>query len=267
MEQKNDGYIGVAPPAPKNPGPTMVTDDTERYRARGKKTLPPPPTSFPWSLGFSEFVVHVLTTTDDGAPSWHSPMWRLARMVYGYFKEGTPPEWAFDQVDQVIRSKGCDWATALQDPELTDSEDAYVEFESLWRKVRIPPNKTPLAAALEKAEAYPLKTNRSEKRAAPKYDRFISVVAWLQVSMGDQDIMVPCHTFDTLLQTSALMISRWRRWALADRYVVITAMHECDVKKFADRKATHFRFDVTRWPDLAKAAHPDAVARWEAGGQ
>jgi hypothetical protein len=138
-------------------------------------------------------------------------------------------------------------------------EDAHAEVMDAWDKVRYLPGFSPLANAVELADRCPLRLlAETKQRRTDGYERFISVAGWLQVSMGDRDIMLPVHELAPLLDVDPMTISRYRKWAKEDGFLREVAPHEFKGKG-KKGKATTFRFDVSRVPVLMERAQDGSV--------
>ena len=195
-------------------------------------------------------MLHLLEERIDLEVVYPPPFFEFVRMVKGYWPEGKAAEEAFDAIEPIVRKFGA-WppTTGGDTPE---GEEAFAQFTTTWRKVRYRPDETPLDNAAAKAKAYPLGTLRSQKRPVPKYDRFVSLAGWLQVTMGDRPIMLPCHGVDEILKTTPNMVSVWRQWAIEDGFLKVTKPHS--FHPHGRSEATEFRFAVNRWACLAKVA-------------
>jgi len=206
-----------------------------------------------WSLPLPQFVKAVVVELEDYDEPFPSPFFHFVRKLRSFWAEGTiTADAAFDEVTPIIRRLGRGWPAGGGNSEL-DDEEAYTEFVTLWAKVRYRADETPLTNAAVKAKAYPLGTLRSnKKRPLPGYDRFISLAGWLQVSMGDRPIMLPCRACAEALKTTSRMVSIWRQWAVEDEFLKVQQEHR--YHPGGKSEATVFRFDVGRWKCLSKVA-------------
>jgi hypothetical protein len=204
-------------------------------------------TSF-WSLPLPAFVAEALERSGANGEDWQA-LFAFVRLVRSYFNEGVKAEDVFDKVAPIIHKLG-DWQEYFA--EATDDDEAFTLFVSTWGKVRYRADETPLTNAVAKAKAYPLGTLRSQKRRVAKYDAFVSVAGWLQVSMGDRPIMLPCRAVAEALKTTPKMISIWRQWAIEDEFLIVVKAHRFNPGGKSD--ATQFRFDTSRWKILSKVA-------------
>jgi hypothetical protein len=133
-------------------------------------------------------------------------------------------------------------------------EDAHAEFYGAWDQVRFLPGRMPLESALEYADRLPLELNAETREGRPEgYQRFISIAGWLQVGMGDRNILLPVEDLAEALGVQPMTVSRYRKWAEEDGFLKQVKGH---VYKGKGRggKATEFRFKVGRFPILREAA-------------
>lgn len=204
-----------------------------------------------WKLPLPEFLKHVLGELEAYDEVYPPAFFVFVRMCKGYWPEGKKGESAFDEVAPIVKKLG-GWPPSHGGEDI-DGEEAFTEFVTLWEKIRYRPDETPLTNAAVKAKAYPLGTLRSnKKRPLPGYDRFVSLAGWLQVSMGDKPIMLPCRGCGEVLKTTARMVSLWRQWAIEDGFLKVQQEHR--YHPGGKSEATVFRFDVGRWKCLSKVA-------------
>ena len=130
-------------------------------------------------------------------------------------------------------------------------EDFRMELLSNWDQVRYIPGWTPLENALSKADEFPLGVGKDELTSG--YERFVSLAGWLQVTMGDRAILLPCHKLAEVLGVQPMTISRYRRAAIAQGFLRQVKPHKVRAR------ATEFRFDVSQFECLTDAAKPEAV--------
>ena len=166
---------------------------------------------------------------------WKSSLWEFTRLIRGRCDEATTANHAFGAVDKVIESLG-GWGEVFD----MDRDEAHAEFVTNWPKIRFRPDEDPLEQALLKAKAHPVRAPAREDRryATPRYDQFVSFVGWLQWSLGDQPIYLPCLRVSEVLHTSPRMISMWRQMAVEEGILKLTAEHEFRSK--GGSKATEF---------------------------
>ena len=217
----------------------------------------------PYTLGITAFVQwaieeHVNTQGEEyeHGTAWHTPLWTFVRLCKGYFDrcgDGDADE-AFDAVDAVVQQLPGGWVGSF---DVLDDEDAYAEFTACWHKVRYRPGFGPLPTAIKMAKEQPLIPARCEKRKLDGYMMFVSAAGWLQVCMGNKSIMLPCrkvaeHLTGAGVKCTQMTVKRWRDWALADGYLVVTGEHK--YHPGGRNISTRFRFDVSRWDVLSKKA-------------
>jgi len=231
---------------------TQDSQDIQRNTASSATSAEVPASSLSfWKLPLSGFLKHVLGELEAYDEIYPPAFFVFVRMCKGYWPEGKKADAAFDEVAPIVKKLG-GWPPSFGNEEI-DGEEAYAEFVTLWDKVRYRPDETPLTNAAVKAKAYPLGTLRSTKdRPLPGYDRFVSLAGWLQVSMGDKPIMLPCRACAEILHTTARTVSSWRQWAVEDGFLKIQQEHR--YHPGGESEATVFRFAVNRWPCLSKVA-------------
>jgi len=209
-------------------------------------------------VGFIRNLVEFLA--DEDCPEWWSPLFTFTRAVKGWYEEGVELDRAFDAVDRAMHLLG-GW-TILGLDEVPDAETAYECFTHAWGRVRFRGDEGPLEQALAKAKAYPLSTARERGRKMPKYDRFVSVAGWLQVTVGDRNILLPVRQVASLLKTVPCRVSIWRELAKKDGYLAEAKAHVFHGKLGVGR-ATEFRFDTQRWGCLQAAAASGCAAHFD----
>jgi len=184
--------------------------------------------------------------------TYHTPLWTFTRAVRSFYGEDVDPHEIFFKVESVIfRKGGWDILNTGLEP-----ADIYFEFVCNWARVRYKIGETPLGNALEKAQAHPLQPERASRYRAflARYSRFVSLAGWLQVAMGDRSILLPCEKIGELLGENKKTVSRLRQIAVQDGYLVEVRKHS-----FAGRRATEFRFDVSRFADLLEMAQAETA--------
>lgn len=138
--------------------------------------------------------------------------------------------------------------------------DALAEFIDIWLKSRFMPGHDPIEQAADAARRMRLLPTPDimeirpvgEKGDETDYIFFLSVAGHLQVAMGDRSIMLPCDKLGALMRVSKMTISRYRRWAIEDKYLETTKAAKFRSKGRGD--ATEFRFAVERWSCLEEKA-------------
>jgi len=210
---------------------------------------------------FAEFVKGLVAAeTDADCPEWWTPLFAFTRAVKGWYEEGVESDRAFDAVDRAMHLLG-GW-TILGLDEVPDSEAAYEFFAHGWGRVRYRGDAGPLEQALARAKAYPLSTARERGRKMVKYDRFVSLAGWLQVTVGDRNILLPVRQVAALLKTVPCRVSIWRELAKKDGYLAEAKAHVFHGKLGVGR-ATEFRFDTARWDCLQAAAASGCAAHFD----
>ncbi len=178
----------------------------------------------------------------------HTPLWTFTRLVKSYFKAQNlviNAGQAFAEVDELIR-----WTKHF---DILDDEEAYDEFESNWNKIQFYLGENALDRSIRQAEAYPLDPG---SMALPRYKLFISMAGWLQVSAGDNYILLPCkNVTDAFIRhgiaCNKMNVSRMCNRAIGAGYLREVKGHKFDPKDpQAERLATRFRFDLSHFPIL-----------------
>lgn len=218
------------------------------------------------ALGIPEVVglaieAHELDEGRDNHTPWgpyHTQLWSFTRSVKSHYPEGTDPHCVFFEIEDEIEQRG-GWA--ILDTDLTD-EELYFEFVCNWNAVRFRDGETPLGNAVAMADTHPLMPARASKSKDRLigYARFISIAGWLQVAMGNCEILLPVDTLAPILGVSAMTVTRYRQTAIRDGYLKVVQEHS-----HPKRRATEFLFDVTRFSVLHEKAQLGTGASFEAG--
>jgi hypothetical protein len=205
------------------------------------------------SISISEVVDHALavnerfevSTDPDHYLDYHTPLWDFTKAVKGFFVDGTDPELVFDFIEDEITNRG-GW-TILELP--IEEDEIYERFIYTWDRIKFSGDQNLLAVANDLAQETPLEAERSGRRsgALTGYSEFVSVAGWAQVLRGDQPIYLPCKLVAALLNTNTMRVTRWRSLAIKHGYLEIVAEHSLEKKK-----ATEFRFNVSRFPELSQ---------------
>jgi hypothetical protein len=257
----------VRTPTTKTPVTSdLVSSVTQRYRdtenqetqepQRNKRTTLSSPSQGlkNHSMSISEVVDHALAVNErretvndpDHYHSYRTPLWDFTRAVKGFFVDGTDPDLVFDFIeDEITNREG--W-TILELP--INDEEIYERFVYTWDRIKWSGEQDTLKVAYDLAQETPLEPERSGRRAGALtgYSEFISVAGWAQVLRGDQPIYLPCELVSKLLNTNKMRVTRWVSLATAhDKYLKKVADHS-----YPKRKATEFRFDISRFPELSQ---------------
>jgi hypothetical protein len=94
------------------------------------------------------------------------------------------------------------------------------------------------------------------------YEQFLSIAGWLQVGMGDRNILLPVHKLASLLEVDPRTIGRYRQWAIVDGFLVEVAEAQHD-----SGRATEYRFNVARCRMLEEAAQQGTQESYHAANQ
>lgn len=198
-----------------------------------------------------EIVIEALEKTFD-VPAWQA-LFNFVRIVKSHFPAKTTAERAFDEIDPIIQSAG-GWKEYFETIE--DADQALMQFVGTWPKIRFCPGMSPFENAFATAKFHKIRTERGRRRKElAKYDAFVSLAGCLQVTMGNNPILLPCDTIAKLLTVTPKTVSFWREWAITDGYLVIVKRHQFATNGIG--RATTFLFDTRRDPVIHAAAHRD----------
>lgn len=179
-----------------------------------------------------------------------SPIFTFTRALRSKLDETTTIDQVWPTLARIVSRCG-GWP--LNFPGVADERDAFAAISEAWERIRYREGAGPLENALVKAVAKPLGVPRGDR--APGFNEFISLCAWLQVTVGNKPICLPCKKIAELLGVAPITISTWRRWAVLDNYLVQVREHAFR-KAGTLTRATEFRFDVSRWDLLSQKAAP-----------
>ena len=188
---------------------------------------------------------------ENGYPEgiYHTLLWSFTRAVKSCFREeANPQDVFFDFVHPEIERRG-GWESIFEC--YWDAEDICMEFVCNWDSVRYNIGESPLENAAAKADAHGLRPARCDRHPGRlrRYARFVSIAGWLQVTMGNRPILLPCEKLAELLDVSPKAISRYRQMATRDGYLLESQKHN----RIAGR-ATEFVFNVKRFSSLQTKA-------------
>ena len=122
------------------------------------------------------------------------------------------------------------------------------EIENIWNKTRFPPGMSPIPHAMAMADRKPLQLN--DDGGSEKYVQFVSTAAWLQVTMGNRNILLPCHKLAPFFNVAPKTIMNWTHKAERDKLLKRVKRYTGKPERLADE----FRFDVKRWKILQDRA-------------
>jgi hypothetical protein len=210
--------------------------------------------------GLQYFVRPTRAFHGDEAPETplpYQPLFYFIRLVKAHpeMASASATE-ALDKVGRVLAA----WRHAVPEEDRYDDwypwlavteDDSEAEFLDTWDQVRYFPGWRPLAVAVELSRRRPVKPSPEHTRRYTRgYAEFVSVAGWLQVAVGNANILLPVKELSELLGGVAEMtVCRYRRWAVEDGF-----LREVRHSSHADKRATEFRFNVARVPMLAEAA-------------
>jgi hypothetical protein len=258
--------------------PEVLASDKDRLQrtkdfpqdAAPKIPTPPSP-----ELPAAEYLAHLIDYRNTGylafgsSEHWHTPMFHFVRYLklHPDFAKLSAAEACRTMSEimsrwRVKQPTGPDlWAFWFQ----VARDDAHAEIFSAWDTVRYLPGCDPLQQAVERAKRMPLLPAPEHQAKRPaKYADFLSVAGWLQVTMGNRPIMLPVEKLDKILGVEPMTISRYRKWAIEDKYVKEVRPYEFHGKGKGG-KATEFYFDVSRWKCLMEAAAKGTVESFSVG--
>lgn len=199
------------------------------------------------------------------ARKWESPLFQLVRLLRTHrdLKSATAPE-AWQAVAKVMQGwqddfkrRGRSVVSVWDEYFGIGTDEAQAEMLDSWDKVRYLPGLSPLQSAAEMSEQMPViisDEKRLERGAA--YERFVSLAGWLQVTVGDRNILLPVKEIAVMFKMTTMTISRFRRNAIKDGF-----LDEIKASEFKKHKATEFRFHVERVPILAERACDSSSSR------
>ncbi len=200
-----------------------------------------------------ELVNHRMVLTNPDW-KWQTPLFFFVRAVKTHPNlRGLEVAEVFEQVDRVVqtwgRAKGknvCGWQHFF----FISKEDASAEFLGSWDKIRYLPGESSLDQALQQAQETPLRLPKEIiGKRSERYPAFVSLAGWLQVVVGDGNILLPVDKLADLLQVEPMTISRYRGWAVQDNFLKEVKAYHFKGKGQRGR-ATEFRFNVARVPVL-----------------
>lgn len=193
---------------------------------------------------------------------WESPLWHLIRLARVHPQLG---HLAGPEVFGILEGLVIRWAMAISDQPGQDvwkvvlgvgRDDAQIEIYDAWDRVRERPDTNPIEQALGMAFAHPLKLPWEHLQGRPSiYPRFVSLAGWQQVLCGDRPILLPVASVGELLRIPGMSVSRLRNKAIQDGYLEAVRLHDRQ-----RGRATEFRFDLTRFPQLESRARESAPA-------
>jgi hypothetical protein len=175
---------------------------------------------------------------------WFTDLWSFTRLIKGHpSMTGKSAIEAADSVQQIFLEldpyETDPWARWLQ----SDSGDPRMEFVHTWGKIKYKPGYSPLNAAIEQEDQEPWNPPPQYEVPTEKYRRFLGIARQLQIIMGDRNIFLPCEKVAAAMGVDPMTISRYRRWAIKDRLLIVQREHKFRGKGAGE--ATEFRFAET----------------------
>jgi hypothetical protein len=199
---------------------------------------------------------------------WVSPLFHFIRYAkaHGDLRNKTAKA-AFANVEKTVRSwnrqelKGgkCPWRVWFK----LSRDDAETEFVGAWDAIRYLPGDTPLQGAWEQARCG---CNLPDSIAAKRpegYAKFIALAAQLQVEMGDRNIFLPVEEVAEVMDVTTTTVSRYRRWAIADGFLVEVKKAVRGSRGKGTGRATEFRFNIACSERLAELAQEGTQVSFE----
>jgi len=119
---------------------------------------------------------------------WQSTSWHFTRMCKGH------P--SFKNVSAAQAFEAIDWSLTGFD------EEERMQFLREWNRVKCFVGWSPVDWAVSMASQKPLGTDQYRAGLLTTYARFISIAGWLQVVVGDRDILLPCEKLAGILGCS-----------------------------------------------------------------
>jgi hypothetical protein len=232
------------------------------------------PSTLPFDVYLGKAVEEFGRWEEEGrnGGDWQSPLFYFVRLVKAHpaLAQESAKE-AFRKIEKNMEkwvTKGAPLPRAQMWERWLDisRDDAQAEFLSAWDKVRYLPGYAPLDNAIEQARRYPLAPRPEVADRRPDgYPMFVSIAGWLQVGMGDSNILLPVKELAPFLGVQPITISRYRKWAVEDGY-----LREVRPYRFAGTgkrgQATEFRFDVGRFQVLQDTAKDGTEEGFEQAG-
>jgi hypothetical protein len=165
--------------------------------------------------------------------------WTLMRR-----REGKEPEFGY--------IKGKPWEEWFETPAV----DARAAWVDCWERARFRPGEGPLQQAVKAARAMRLLLPPAiieirptgEPRDEQDYEFFIGIAGHLQVVNGDQPIRLPCANIGEIMQVSKMTVSRYRKWGVEDKFLVVVREHE--FRSRGGGSATEYRFNTDMYQAL-----------------
>ncbi|MCB9480025.1 MAG: hypothetical protein H6821_17370 [Planctomycetaceae bacterium] len=130
--------------------------------------------------------------------------------------------------------------------------DCREYFFWVWFEIRKLLGDQPLLRAVARAERHTIWFDRDRDA---KYNRFLSIIYFLQGENGGMDILIPVKTYAPLLGCSMMQISRYTGEAKRRGFLRLTK--EASRKH---RKAAQYQVDVSRMREVAGIEFPESAA-------
>jgi hypothetical protein len=197
--------------------------------------------------GFLDRLFHGICTNSQNEESdgkFRTPLWDFTRIARGHplFKKKSGRE-ALQMVEHWLTERGLTWEGF---PDISEAEDARIEFLRLWEIIRFAPGETPLEVAFEKAKQIPVQLDKHQQRTEG-YRAFIGLCYWLQKIMGEKHrILLPCEKLAVILKCEPKTISRYRQFAVMDGFLQVKKSHSYNPNS-GRGDATEFLFDLERF--------------------
>jgi len=216
----------------------------------------------PSTLPLPEYIAAAVRYNQIQVEKWHESggPWMTSVWYFTWLMKGHPQltDLSVDEAKEVIdevfatsdyfkNERDNPWLE-LPFYDSSNSGEPEIEFLTNWDKVRCAPGRSPLDEAIRKSNEIPLEPSRCEDGKLPLYKKFVSVAGHLQVTMGNQNILLPCEKLAGVLGTNKMMISRMRHLAVRDGYLKV--VKESRFRSKGNSEATEFRFDVSIFEGL-----------------
>jgi len=199
----------------------------------------------PSTLTLDEYVVAAYEhqNEQEDVEQYRSPLWEFVRLLKAHPSlTNLSAELALTKVETIMDQ----WHQTEEDlwnpwfGNAGSSEDARIEFLTIWDSIRYLPGRTPLDNAIERAKRTSFVP---ELCPTDGYRRFITLAGCLQEVMGDRNIYLPCHKLTDYLGCKAMTISRYRQMAVHAGIIKIISPHKFSLTGM--REATEFRFNFS----------------------
>jgi hypothetical protein len=189
------------------------------------------------------------------AHSWdeNQECWWFVRLVrHHYDVENLTAKKAFQAITKIVKRVWGSWEDAGM-----NEDDIEAEFFASWETIRLPLRADPLDYAFDLSERDLLELLPEVQDRRPRgYVRFVSLAMHLQFVRGAAPIFLPDSRVAKLLGCNPATLSRYRRWAQVDEYLI-------EVEKATRNRATRFVANVGEFPLFDKRCSKGTLQLWK----